>query len=205
MSTAPSVSCWIEQLKRGDEEATARLWQRFYQRLVGLATRKLGKSPRRVADEEDVVVVAFATFVRRAREGHFPSLRDRDDLWHLLAKITERKSVEWMRGQAREKRGGHKVRGESALRAAGGAQVPGDLDQMAGMEPTPEFAAEAAENVQRLLGGLTPQLQQIALLKLEGYQNAEIAARLACSLPTVERKLSLIRRLWTRVLREEDH
>ena len=204
MSTTPSVSCWIEQLKRGDEEATGRLWQRFYQRLVGLAVRKLGDCPRRVADEEDVVVVAFATFVRRAREGHFPSLRDRDDLWHLLAKITERKSVDLVRGQAREKRGGSKVRGESALWAQEGSQIPGDLDQMAGLEPTPEFAAEAAENVQRLLGGLSPELKRVALLKLEGYQNAEIAAQMTCSLPTVERKLSLIRRLWTRVLREED-
>lgn len=204
MSTAPSVSCWIEQLKRGDEAATARLWQRFYQRLVGLAARKLGNTPRRVAEEEDVVSVAFATFVRRAREGHFPSLLDRDDLWHLLAKITERKSVEWVRGQAREKRGGGKVRGESALRVLTGSQVTGDLDHMAGLEPTPDFAAETAENVQHLLGGLSPELRQVALLKLEGYLNAEIAASLECSLPTVERKLRLIRRLWTRVLRQED-
>ena len=52
--------------------------------------------------------------------------------------------------------------------------------------------------MQQLLGGLSPELKQVALLKLEGYQNAEVAVRLGCSLPTVERKLRLIRRLWTR-------
>jgi DNA-directed RNA polymerase specialized sigma24 family protein len=39
-------------------------------------------------------------------------------------------------------------------------------------------------------------LRQVALLKLEGYENAEIAARLNCALRTVERKLNLIRALW---------
>ena len=127
MATVPSVSCWIEQLKHGDEDATTRLWQRFYRRLVGLAARKLGNTPRRIAEEEDVVAVAFATFVRRARQGHFPSLRDCDDLWHLLAKITERKSVEWMRGQVREKRGGGRVRGDSAVANPGGFARHGSL------------------------------------------------------------------------------
>jgi RNA polymerase sigma factor (sigma-70 family) len=190
-------------VKRGDAEAETPLWERFYRRLVSLAARKLGNTPRRISDEEDAVAMAFASFVRRAQEGQFPSLRDRDDLWHLLAKITERKSVDLMRGQARKKRGGIRVRGESALRAAEGTCVTGGWDQVAGIEPTPEYAAETADNVRHLLGTLNPDLQQIALLKLEGYHNAEIAARLDCSLPTVERKLRLIRRLWKRILQEE--
>jgi DNA-directed RNA polymerase specialized sigma24 family protein len=32
--------------------------------------------------------------------------------------------------------------------------------------------------------------------KMEGYTNAEIAQRLACSLRTVERRLELIRNTW---------
>ena len=72
---------------------------------------------------------------------------------------------------------------------------------MTGIEPTPGLAAE---NVPQRLSGLSPTLRQIALLKLEGCQNAEIAARLACALPTVERKLRLIRRLWARGLPDED-
>ena len=34
----------------------------------------------------------------------------------------------------------------------------------------------------------------------EGYKNAEIAARLGCAVPTIERRLRLTRRIWQQVL-----
>ena len=40
------------------------------------------------------------------------------------------------------------------------------------------------------------QLRQLALWKLEGYTNEEIAAKLDCKPATVEHKLRLIRRTW---------
>lgn len=53
-----------------------------------------------------------------------------------------------------------------------------------------------AEEVETLLARLkTPVLRQVAVWKLEGYTNAEIADRQACSLPTVERRLAMIRKL----------
>lgn len=62
-----SVSQWIDGLKAGEEAAAAKLWQRYYLRLVGLARKKLGDSPRRVADEEDVVLNAFQSFCQRRK------------------------------------------------------------------------------------------------------------------------------------------
>jgi DNA-binding CsgD family transcriptional regulator len=41
-----------------------------------------------------------------------------------------------------------------------------------------------------------PDLRQIALWKLAGYTNAEIATQLDCTLRTVERKLERIRAHW---------
>ena len=68
---------------------------------------------------------------------------------------------------------------------------------MVGAEPTPELAAQAADEVQRLLGMLPKEeVRSVALLKLEGCTNAEIADRLGCAEVTVERRLSLIRSLW---------
>ena len=43
-------------------------------------------------------------------------------------------------------------------------------------------------------------LQQIALLKLAAYTNEEIAVRIERSLPTVERRLRLIRAAWKQEL-----
>ena len=68
---------------------------------------------------------------------------------------------------------------------------------MAGPEPTPEFAAEMVEAVDRLFDQLDDdELRQIALHKLEGCTNEEIAGKIGRALPTVERRLRLIRERW---------
>lgn len=196
MSSGESVSQWIEKLKAGDERAAERLWQAYFRRLTGLAYQKLRATPRRVADEEDVVVSAFASFVRRAQQNQFPDLHDRNDLWHLIVKITERKAIDQVRAQRRKKRGGGKVLGESAFFGDGTWSDHEGIDQARGPEPTAEHAAMLTEAVQRLLGLLDEELRSVALMKLEGFNNAEIAARIARSTPTVERRLRLIRATW---------
>jgi DNA-directed RNA polymerase specialized sigma24 family protein len=40
------------------------------------------------------------------------------------------------------------------------------------------------------------ELREIALAKMVGYTNAEIAAKLGCAEVTVERRLRLIRKTW---------
>jgi hypothetical protein len=50
------------------------------------------------------------------------------------------------------------------------------LEEVLGRESTPEFAARAAEECQRLLGLLGDgDLQRAALLRMEGYSVEEIA------------------------------
>ena len=93
MSDCTSVSEWIEQLKEGDEAAAQKVWERYYERLIALARKKLIGNRKRVADEEDVVLDTLDTLFRKTRDGHFPSLKNRDDLWPLLVKITERKAL----------------------------------------------------------------------------------------------------------------
>jgi DNA-directed RNA polymerase specialized sigma24 family protein len=39
-------------------------------------------------------------------------------------------------------------------------------------------------------------LRRLALLRMEGYSNEQIAERLGCGLRTIERKLALIRKTW---------
>ena len=90
--------------------------------------------------------------------------------------------------ERREKRGG----------GQGNGRLPGDgdLEAVLSREPTPEFSAMMAENCARLLDRLEPAERRIALLRLDGYTSAEIAARLGLRLRTVERRLELIRRIW---------
>jgi DNA-directed RNA polymerase specialized sigma24 family protein len=49
-----------------------------------------------------------------------------------------------------------------------------------------------------LLGQLgDDELRAIAVWKMEGLTNQGIATRLGCALPTVERRLRLIRKTWS--------
>src|SRR6266567_2255344 len=146
MSSAGSVTHWISQIKVGDPAAVQQLWEGYFQRLVRLARKKLKGTPRRAADEEDVALSAFDSFCRGAAQGRFPQLSDRDDLWQLLAVITARKAIDLVQHERRQKRGGGTVQGESALLAAhacSGAKA--GLEQILAREPTPEFAAQLAE------------------------------------------------------------
>ena len=55
-----------------------------------------------------------------------------------------------------------------------------------------------AEQCEVLLGRLDGPHRQVALWKMEGLTNAEIAGRLDVTPRTVERKLGRIRTLWGR-------
>jgi DNA-directed RNA polymerase specialized sigma24 family protein len=48
------------------------------------------------------------------------------------------------------------------------------------------------------------QLRCIAVWKMEGLTNPEIAARLNCALPTVQRRLRVIRKAWSAEMGETD-
>lgn len=194
MDLNETVTLWIGHLKAGDPLAAERLWQRYFERIVALARFKLGTTPRKAADEEDVALSVFDSFCRGAADGKFPQLIDRDSLWPLLVVLTVRKACDFVNHERREKRGGGRVRGEAEIDVPG--SVPFRLDTLLSEEPTPEFAAMMNEQCSRLLDCLDDDLRRIALGKLQGYSNHELADELNCGLRTIERRLDLIRRIW---------
>jgi len=194
MSSPGSVTHWIAALKQGDSAAPQPIWDRYYCELVALA-RKMLRSGRRAADEEDVVQNAFHSFFRAVTEGRYPQLGDRESLRRLLVVITANKALRQIRHEYRQKRGGAAV----ANPAATAATDDEDLVGVVGAEPRPDLAAELEEEYRRLLELLGDEkLRQIAVWKMEGYSNDEIADKLACSRRTVVRKLEVIRILWTK-------
>jgi DNA-directed RNA polymerase specialized sigma24 family protein len=188
-----SVTGLLHRLRQGDQVAAQRLWETYFRQLAGLARTKLaGRNPL-VGDEEDVALSAFKSFCRGVERGRFPDLADRDDLWNLLVTITLHKVLHLVRDESRVKRGGTRRRNSSSADGCDSDL----LQQLVGAEPTPELAAQVAEETKRLLGRLPNQeLVELALLKMEGHTNAEIAKRWNKAERTVERKLRLIRQLW---------
>jgi DNA-directed RNA polymerase specialized sigma24 family protein len=191
MSSGLSVTRLIGMLKQGDRVASQQLWEAYFGRLVGLARARLRNTALRVADEEDVALSAFDSFVRRAERGQFPRLDDRDDLWQLLYVLTVRKAINLVHHQRRKTRGGGRVLSLQDLEALGAVEI-------LSTDPSPELAAQMTEECQRLLAGLGDDtLRSVALWKMEGYTNIEIAARLGCVEQTVERKLRAVRQTWS--------
>jgi DNA-directed RNA polymerase specialized sigma24 family protein len=195
MEPMGSITHWIHAARAGEELAAQKLWERYFGNLVRLASRKLAGFPRRAADEHDVAIAAFESFCLGARDGRYPRLEDRQGLWRLLVRITAYKAIDQIKRECRDKRGGGKVLGAGELGAAD-SNGSGGLEGVVGREPTPEFAASLAEEFTKLLEGLgDPVLREVAVWKMEGWSNAEIAAKLGCGERTVSRKLDLIRKL----------
>src|SRR5438105_646094 len=150
MSAEGSITRWVTALKEGDAAAAQPLWERYHRRLVGLAREKLRGARRQIADEEDVVQSAFNSFFQGVAKGQFPQLGDRDNLWRLLVVITARKALDQLAAEHAQRRGGGTISGQSRI-TTGAVSEETAIDEMVGDEPTPEFAAQVAEQYQRLL------------------------------------------------------
>lgn len=201
-----SITQWIESLRNNEPRAQSELWQRFCERMLSVARARLANAPRRVADEEDVVLNAFDSFCRGIESGRFPDLRERNGLWQVLLSLTVNKAVDLMRHIGREKRTWRRTVSQSELENnTSDSGIPGFEAMLHSGEPDPAFASEIADHLDWLLQKLQDeQLRRIALLKLEGFTNPEIAGQVGCALSTVERRLVLIRKRLEAELRNDD-
>ncbi|REJ67314.1 MAG: RNA polymerase subunit sigma-70 [Planctomycetota bacterium] len=199
--TNDDVSLFITKLGDGDEVAAQAIFDRYYERIVKLARRNLRAGRGREADEEDVAVGAMHSFFRGAREGRFPQLEDREDLWKILATITIRKASAQLRREHAARRDQRNVRGESIfIRKDQDDGRPVGFDGNMGNDPTPEFAALMAEKCDEMLNQLDDDsLRAVALYKLQGYTHKEIAEKLGKVEETVNRKVKRIRERWSEV------
>jgi DNA-directed RNA polymerase specialized sigma24 family protein len=200
MSVDDGVTRWLRELEAGDQDAARLLWQRYYRELVELARARLGQTPRRIADEEDVALSVLRCLYEGAAKGQFAAVVNRQELWQLLATVTVRKVIDQQRLLKKQKRGGGRVRGDSVLEAKGGdgrGEGGAGFDEILGDAATPEVLAIAVEEYQRLMRVLDDdRLRTIAQCKLEGHQNEEIADRLGLACRSIERKLQRIRQIW---------
>jgi DNA-directed RNA polymerase specialized sigma24 family protein len=178
-----SISVWLERLRHSDEQAARQLWLRFFDRMVAVARQRLWAAPRRAGDEEDAALSAFADFARAVEAGRFPDLHDREGLWALLFTFTLRKARAQLRHEQAPRRGGHLRRGMTYDPAED--------------ELPPEEVVAFQDELAWLLRQLpSDEIRQVALRRLEGYGNDEIAGQMGCSRATVERRFRLIRQTW---------
>jgi RNA polymerase sigma factor (sigma-70 family) len=198
MDSQGSVTRLIDQLRSDDpglrEDAAQGLWDRYVPALLNLARHHLDHRLLRREDEDDVLQSMYASFCVRQQRGNF-DLNGRDDLWKLLVTVTIRKARNAARRHRREVRDYRREADPGSGDLTGHAR---DLEPCDVSEPTPADAAAFNDELERRLRALgDPVLRRIALCKLEGYTNKEIARELDnCTERTIERKLARIRTRW---------
>jgi RNA polymerase sigma factor (sigma-70 family) len=191
MTLKGSVTLLIDQLRSPEagawNEAARQVWLRYSPQLLDQARRRLdGRIRSGRADEEDVVQEVYKSLTLRMRQGEY-RLEGRADLLRLLLRMTRNKARKLA---ARHTRHGRDVRRERPD-SDGALELPAaDRD--------PAEAAILEEEFRRRVDGLPEDLRKVALWRLAGYSNDEIAGpgMLDCSVRTVERKLERIRQLW---------
>ena len=202
MDSQGSVTRLIDQLRSDDpavrDDAARRVWDRFVPALLELARHHLDRRLFHREDEEDVLQSVYASFCLRQRLKSF-ALSGRDDLWRLLVTVTLRKTRNTARRHRQEIRD---YRRECAQPGGQDSELNlWALEHMDASQPTPLDAAVLNEELERRLSALDDAiLRRIAVRKLEGYTNREIARELDnCTERTIERKLERIRAKWARL------
>ncbi len=187
-----SITYWFDQLRAGNEVAAARLWDHYFQQLATFARRRLHQ--RRVSDEEDLAAEVLQALCRAADVGRLPAIQSRDDLWRILLSWMRNKITDQVRAQQAAKRGGGRVRGQSGFGS-------GDGDAFAEPvcpQPSAATLAELRELADRLLRRLPDVLlRELALARMAGKTVGELSVDFKIAPRTVERKLAIIRRVWS--------
>jgi DNA-directed RNA polymerase specialized sigma24 family protein len=171
----------ITRFRAGSESAFAELFALFYPRQVRQAEALLGHRRTGLCDGEDIALSAFRSFWREGIAGHFPGgLEDTSGLLAVLRLLTTQKALKARQFNRRKKRDLRRT-----VRAA---------DQLAaiGSDPSGETGLNPVDDLPTTL---SPRQRTIARMAGEGWERAEIADRLGCSIRTVDRELADIRRV----------
>lgn len=195
-STPGSITRALAALRLQNEQSAELLWKRFFERLCGYAESRLYRRHRKLVDPDQIASDAFMALLDGVKNHRFEQVRNRDELWQMLTLIASRKTIASQRQLDRQKRGGGKVRGLSSC----GGRNANVLEEFISGDLTPDAIVELEDLSRCLLAALPNDvIRKVAVLRMAGHANAEIAEKLSLTERTIERKLKLIREIWVAV------
>ncbi len=185
MSAAAEEQALVELWRQGDEDAARQIVERYLDRLIDLARRRLSQRLASRVDPEDIVQSAFRTFFGRLREGKFV-FAHQDDLAKLLIRITLHKTLRQVAFHTAAKR-------DTALELPQSDDARLRLLAVLDQEPTPEATVAFLDQLEHFFHRLKPQERQVLEMRLEGYGTEDTAQRLGMYDRKVRRVLEHIR------------
>src|SRR5207245_10575908 len=143
----------VARLRAGDDAAATEVFNRFTNRLIGLARSRLDHLIRQKIDPEDILQSVYRSFFRRHAQGRFDVV-SWDNLWGMLTVITVRKCNyrrKYFRAACRDV--------EREVVSPPGDPAP-EFEALA-RDPTPSEAVRLAETVEQVMRELTDREQDM--------------------------------------------
>ncbi len=170
MPASASEQALIDLWRRGDQDAARKIVERYLDRLLHLARGRISQRLASRVDPEDIVQSVFRTFFVRLKDGRFV-FAEQEDLCKLLMRITLHKTLRQVAFHKAAKR-------DPTMEAERGEHHREQLLALLDREPTPEAAVAFLDQLEHFLSQLQPLERQILELRMQGYTNEEIAAKL---------------------------
>jgi DNA-directed RNA polymerase specialized sigma24 family protein len=214
------LSKLFEQAQAGDKDAEDQIAQIFLPRALELSRKKLPVAPSPMVDQEDLAISAINSLCRCIRNGNIEFRGDRI-LGGLLKDIVVKKSAHYWRTELTQKRNRNAVLGEADISASNsGLHLAGLAtdhhesifvnDHSVILNPDESIGFhQVLQSLERSLHGLFKELFQqldekprkMLLLMLDTeYSNQQMAEKLGCSIASVERYRSSIKRKIFRIV-----
>jgi RNA polymerase sigma-70 factor (ECF subfamily) len=184
----------VERCRTGSESAATELFNRYVSRLLGVAKRRIGERMNSRLDPEDVVQSVFRTFFTRLKNDQFEIVEE-DDLSKLLVRITLHKTLRQIAYHRAARR-------DPNQETPQGDVSRNDILQVMTKEPTPETVVTFIDQLDHFLARLSPEEQQILMMRLQGSSTDEIAKQLNSYDRKVRRVLERVRALASEVDRD---
>jgi RNA polymerase sigma-70 factor (ECF subfamily) len=170
MPPSASEQALLDLWRRGDQDAARKIVERYLDRLLHLARTRISQRLASRVDPEDIVQSVFRTFFVRLKDGRFV-FADQDDLCKLLMRITLHKTLRQVAFHKAAKR-------DPSMEVERGEHHHEQLLALLDREPTPEAAVAFLDQLEHFFGRLEPLQRQILEMRMQGFTNDEIAARL---------------------------
>lgn len=185
MSEAPDDRMILSLFRAGDEQAARKLYDRYVDRLVALASRRISQRLASRVDPEDVVQSVFRSFFGRVKKGQF-RIADQDDLCKLLMRITVHKTLRQIAFHKAAKR-------NPSLESGQDDSALGGIKNVFSHEPSPEAEVAFLDQLEHFFAQLRPEERQILEMRLQGYSNEDIARKLGIYDRKIRRVIERVR------------
>lgn len=191
--TAPSDHSLLRRLRVGNQDAATELYRRYSERLRALTQANYSAALARSLDVDDIVQSVFASFFHKAGAGEY-DVPAGEELWKLFLVMALNKIRAKSNYYLADKRDVRLTKGGNSLEQYARSENNAEASEYAFLQMVME---EAMEN-------LPASHRPIIRLRTEGYEVAEIAAKLGRAQRTVERILQNFRNQMAELLRSEE-